>query len=64
MVLPSWVVTAVAQVPDGAHPSYAAGYSERDNAFYQQWDAISRDRDVFLAWMDAHVLNDAAMTSG
>jgi glutaconate CoA-transferase, subunit A len=64
MVLPSWVVTAVAHVPGGAHPSYAAGYSERDNAFYQQWDTISRDRDVFLAWMDAHVLNHATVTSG
>jgi glutaconate CoA-transferase subunit A len=62
VVLPSWVVTAVAHVPGGAHPSYAAGYSERDNAFYQQWDAISRDRQRFLAWMDDHVL--AGATAG
>ena len=33
------------------HPSYAHGYSVRDNAFYEAWDAISRDRDTFLAWM-------------
>jgi glutaconate CoA-transferase, subunit A len=63
VVLPSWVVTAVAHVPGGAHPSYAAGYSERDNGFYQQWDAISRDRDRFLAWMDANVLHPAAVTT-
>ena len=57
MVLPTWVIDAVAVVPDGAHPSYAAGYSTRDNAFYAAWDAISRDRDTFREWMDAHVLD-------
>ena len=39
VVLPSWAVTAVAEVPGGAHPSYAAGYSVRDNDFYQAWPA-------------------------
>jgi glutaconate CoA-transferase subunit A len=57
VVLPSWVVTAVAEVPGGAHPSYAHGYSVRDNAFYEAWDPISRDRDRFRAWMQAHVLD-------
>jgi glutaconate CoA-transferase, subunit A len=55
VVLPAWVLAAVAHVPGGAHPSYAAGYSERDNDFYQRWDAISRDRERFTAWMDEHV---------
>jgi glutaconate CoA-transferase subunit A len=32
------------------------GYSERDNAFYTEWDAISRGRDSFSAWMDEHVV--------
>lgn len=57
VVLPSWVVTAVAVVPGGCHPSYAAGYSERDNGFYETWDEVSRDRDRFMAWMDEHVLS-------
>ena len=57
VVLPSWVVTAVAEVPGGAAPSYAHGYSVRDNAAYAAWDAISRDRDTFLAWMQDHVLD-------
>jgi len=35
VILPSWVVSIVAHVPGGAHPSYAAGYSTRDNAFYE-----------------------------
>jgi glutaconate CoA-transferase subunit A len=57
VVLPAWVVTAVAHAPGGAHPSYAAGYSRRDNAFYEAWDPISRDRDTFRAWMAEHVLD-------
>jgi glutaconate CoA-transferase, subunit A len=52
VVLPSWVVTRVAEVPGGAHPSYAHGYSERDNAAYAAWDPISRDRDAFARWLD------------
>jgi glutaconate CoA-transferase subunit A len=48
-------VTAIAVVPGGAHPSYAQGHYKRDNAFYEAWDEISRDRDSFKAWMDANV---------
>jgi len=59
IVLPSWVVTAVARVPGGAHPSYASGYTIRDNAFYSAWDAVSRDRDTFLDWMEQHVMDRA-----
>jgi glutaconate CoA-transferase subunit A len=56
VVLPSWVIDAVCLVPGGAHPSFAQGYSRRDNRFYKEWDAISRERDTFLAWMERHVL--------
>src|ERR1700686_2607326 len=56
VILPAWTVTAVVCVPGGAHPSYAQGYYKRDNAYYKKWDAISRDRDGFLAWMKANVL--------
>ncbi len=56
VVLPSWVVSAVSVVPGGCHPSYAAGYSERDNQFYERWDAISRSRERFTAWINEHVL--------
>lgn len=56
VVLPGWVVDAVAHVPGGAHPSYADGFSTRDNAFYVAWDSISRDRDRFTDWIQAHVL--------
>jgi glutaconate CoA-transferase subunit A len=63
VVLPSWVVTAVAVVPGGAHPSYAQGFYDRDNRYYQEWDAISRDRDRFLAWLDEHILAPARSAS-
>jgi glutaconate CoA-transferase subunit A len=55
-VLPHWTVTAIAVVPGGAHPSYAQGRYKRDNAFYEAWDAISRDRDSFKAWIETHVM--------
>jgi glutaconate CoA-transferase subunit A len=52
VVIPGWAITAVAPVPGGAHPSYAQDYSVRDNDFYRRWDAVSRDRDRFRAWLD------------
>jgi glutaconate CoA-transferase subunit A len=54
VVLPNWVVSRIAVVPGGAYPSYADGYSVRDNDYYLAWDAISRDRDTFRAWLDEH----------
>jgi glutaconate CoA-transferase subunit A len=59
VVLPNWVVAAVCHVPRGAHPSFAIGYSERDNAFYRAWDDVARDRDAFTAWIDRHVRGTA-----
>ena len=55
-VLPHWTVGHVVEVPGGAFPSYAQGYYPRTNAFYKQWDAISRERDSFLTWMKENVL--------
>lgn len=52
VVLPGWVLAAVAEAPGGAAPSYAHGYYERDNAAYKAWDAISRDRESFGRWME------------
>ena len=56
LVLPAFVITAASIVPGGAHPSYAQGYYQRDNAFYLAWDEISRQRETFAAWMERHVL--------
>lgn len=51
VVLPGWVLDAVAVVPGGASPSYAHGYYERDNAAYLAWDRTSRDREAFTRWL-------------
>lgn len=56
VILPSWTVTAIAHVPGGAYPSYAHGYYKRANEFYIAWDKIARDRDSFLSWIKANVL--------
>ncbi|MDQ2953411.1 MAG: CoA transferase subunit A [Pseudomonadota bacterium] len=56
VILPSWTIGAIAVVPGGAFPSYAQGYYKRNNSFYKEWDAISRERDSFLAWVKANVL--------
>lgn len=58
-ILPAWVVDAVCLVPGGAAPSYAHGYYDRDNVFYRRWDAISRDRERFCAWLKQSVLDTA-----
>jgi glutaconate CoA-transferase, subunit A len=56
VVLPAWTVTYVCVVPGGSHPSYAQGYSVRDNDYYLAWDAIGRDREAFGRWLDEEVL--------
>jgi glutaconate CoA-transferase, subunit A len=62
VVLPHWVLDAVAVARGGAHPSYAHGYYDRDNAFYVVWDEISRDREPFQEWMRRHVLETEDVT--
>jgi glutaconate CoA-transferase, subunit A len=57
LVLPAWTVDYVAHVPGGAHPSYALGYSQRDNDFYVAWDEISRERDRFTQWLETDVFD-------
>ncbi|HKH11627.1 MAG TPA: CoA-transferase [Rubrobacter sp.] len=56
IVLPAVVFDAVAVEPKGAHPSYADGYYDRDNTFYEAWDPVSREREGFRSWMEEHVL--------
>jgi glutaconate CoA-transferase subunit A len=59
IVLPHWMVAAVALCPGGAYPSYVHDHYARDNGFYQRWDAIARERESFRAWMQRHVLGTA-----
>jgi glutaconate CoA-transferase subunit A len=58
IVIPGWVIDAVAEAPGGSRPSYTHGISERDNDFYREWDVISRDRDRFRAWMAERVMSE------
>lgn len=56
VVIPGWVIDAVAPAPGGSQPSYSHGITERDNDFYRFWDKLSRDRDDFEAWMRMNVM--------
>jgi glutaconate CoA-transferase, subunit A len=62
MFLPASLITAVAHVPNGAHPSYAQGYYTRDNQFYRSWDSIARDRARFSEWMDSCLNKNGLLT--
>ena len=44
-------VDAVVTCPRGAHPSFAQGYYDRDNAFYRSWSGISKDKEQLTAWL-------------
>ncbi len=54
-ILPGIVVDAVVVEPLGAHPSYTQGYYDRDNAFYLEWETISRDAASVTGWLDEWV---------
>ena len=54
-LLPGLVVDAVCVEPWGAHPSYAQGCYDRDNRFYREWDAISREPAELARWLDRWV---------
>jgi len=51
-VIPGLIVDAVVVEPFGAHPSYAQGHYDRDNRFYLEWEAVSRDPDALSEWLD------------
>ena len=56
IVIPAWVIDAVAEAPGGSRPSYSLGITDRDNDFYKFWDKLSRDREDFTKWMQENVL--------
>jgi glutaconate CoA-transferase subunit A len=60
VIIPAWTLGAVVAVPGGATPSYAHGYYSRNNAFYMEWDKISRERSSFEEWMQENVMNAQA----
>jgi glutaconate CoA-transferase, subunit A len=60
IVIPTWVIDAVALAPGGSRPSYSLDITERDNDFYRFWDQLSRDREAFTEWMEDNVLAEVA----
>jgi glutaconate CoA-transferase subunit A len=61
-LIPSFIVDAVIHEPAGAHPSFVQGYWDRDNAFYREWNAISRDEAAVDKWIEEWVLSLADRT--
>ena len=58
-LIPAHAVDAVVVCPRGAHPSFAQGYYDRDNAFYRAWSHISKDPDRLRAWLAEWVYGTA-----
>jgi glutaconate CoA-transferase subunit A len=56
-VIPGLIVDAVVVEPKACHPSFAQGFYDRDNRFYVEWDAISRDPERLDAWLDEWVFS-------
>jgi len=54
-LIPGFIVDAVVHEPWGAHPSNAQGYYDRDNTFYVEWEAISRDPKSLNSYLDEFV---------
>ena len=59
VVLPSWVIDAVCEVPGGAHPSFAMGYSRARQRLLPGVGRHRRSRERFPDWIDANVLATA-----
>jgi glutaconate CoA-transferase, subunit A len=53
--IPGLIVDAVVEEPRACHPSFAQGYYDRDNRFYVEWDAISRDAEQLGTWLEEWV---------
>jgi len=54
-LIPGMIVDAVVHEPWGAHPSYVQGHYDRDNAFYVEWEDISKDPARLDAYLDEFV---------
>ena len=53
--IPADRVSALAEVPWGAHPSYAAGFYSRDDQHFRDFDQVSRDPGELADYLDRWV---------
>jgi glutaconate CoA-transferase subunit A len=58
-IIPGLIVSAVVEEPFGAHPSFVQGSYDRDNAFYVEWDAVSREDAGLQTYLDEWVYGTA-----
>ena len=49
-VIPGFLVSAVCEVPLGAHPSPVQGYYKRDDSFFRQYHEESKTAAAFESW--------------
>ena len=54
-LIPGILVDHVVHEPWGCHPSYAQGYYDRDNAFYVNFEEISRDPKTYQDYLGEFV---------
>jgi glutaconate CoA-transferase subunit A len=54
-LIPGFIVDAVCQVPYASHPSYTQGFYDRDNAFYLEWDEISKTKESVQRYLNEWV---------
>ena len=50
-VIPGFLVSAVAEVPFGAHPSPVQGYYNRDHNYYQDYHCQTKTVPEFQSWL-------------
>jgi glutaconate CoA-transferase subunit A len=55
-IIPGFLVSAVAHVPYGAHPSPVQGYYNRDNSYYQEYHKQTKTRPEFEDWLSHWVM--------
>ena len=57
VLFPGWRTAPSATSPAGCHPSPMVGCWQRDNAFFNDYHARSRDASGFTAWVEEWVLD-------
>ena len=55
-LIPGFLVSAVIQEPWGAHPSPMQGYYNRDHEKYMTYHQESKERDIYLKWIEKWVI--------